>query len=56
MSDIKPSHRGMLHDALNIAKNRKIPGSKLKAAVSRAKRTGNTKLEREAIYAENVRK
>lgn len=46
----------MLHEALGIAKDRKIPGNKLKAAVKRAKRTGNTKLEREAVYAENVRK
>lgn len=55
MGDIKPSHRGLLHEALGIAKDKKIPGSRLKAAVRQAKKTGNKKLLKQAIYAENVR-
>lgn len=56
MSDIKPSHRGLLHEALGIAKDKKIPGSRLKSALKKAKKTGNTKLEKQVVYAENVRK
>ena len=56
MGDIKPSHRGLLHEALGIAKDKKIPGSKLKATLKRAKKSGNTKLEKQVVYAENVRK
>jgi len=53
---IKPSHRGLLHEALGIAKDKKIPGAKLKSALARAKKTGNVKLEREAVFAENFGK
>lgn len=56
MGDIKPSHRGMLHEALGIAKGRKIPGSRLKLAFKKAKSSGDTKLEKEVVYAQNVRK
>lgn len=56
MGDIKPSHKGLLHEALGISKNKDIPGSKLKSALKRAKNTGNTKLEKQVVYAQNVRK
>lgn len=56
MSDIKPSHRGLLHEALGIAKDKKIPGSRLKSALRAAKRSGNVKREKQIVYAQNVRK
>ena len=56
MGDIKPSHRGLLHEALGVAQGTKIPLSKLISAKARAKRTGNSALLKQATYAENVRK
>ena len=56
MSDIKPSHKGMLHRALGVAENEPISTGELMRTVARAKRTGNKKLEKQAVYAENVRK
>lgn len=56
MGDIKPSHRGMLHEALGIPMGKKISVGELMKTKARAKRTGNTKLEKQAVYAENVRK
>ncbi len=53
---IKPSHRGLLHEALHIAKGKKIPGSKLKSALKTAKKTHNVKEEREIVFAENFGK
>jgi hypothetical protein len=53
---IKPSHKGLLHEALGIAKNKKIPGSKLKTAIATAKRTGNVKEEKQAVFAQNAKK
>lgn len=52
---IKPSHKGMLHEAMGIAKDKKIPIDRLKGVKQRAKRAGNTKLEKEAVFAENAR-
>ncbi len=56
MSDIKPSHKGLLHEALGIKQGERIPLSRLVMAKARAKRTGNSKLMKQATYAENVRK
>lgn len=56
MSDIKKSHRGLLHRALGIPQGQKIPLSRLMAAKSRARSSGNTKLLKQVVYAENVRK
>ncbi len=50
---IKPSRRGLLHKKLGVAAGTKIPASKLAAADARAKRTGNTKLEKEVTFAKN---
>lgn len=47
---------GALHRDLGVAQGAKIPAGKLAAAGARAKRTGNTKLERRVQFAENVRK
>ena len=56
MGDIKPSHVGRLHEALGIPKGKKISIAELMSAKSRAKRTGNAALMKQATYAENVRK
>jgi len=56
MGDIKPSHRGMLHEALGVPKGKKISLSELVAAKGGAKRIGDKKLLKQAVYAENVRK
>ena len=53
---INPAHRGMLHEAMGIAKDKKIPGHKLKKLVMRAKIGKDVKLEREAVFAENAKK
>jgi hypothetical protein len=53
---INPKHKGMLHEAMGIAANEKIPANKLKKVKIRAKKSGNTKLEREAVFAENAKK
>ena len=53
---IKPSHKGMLHEALGIAKDKKIPANRLKNIKARAKKSGNTKLEKQAVFAENAKK
>jgi hypothetical protein len=51
----KPMHldldKGALHEQLGVSQKKKIPVSKLQAAKARAKRTGNTKLERRANFA-----
>ena len=58
MSSIKinPAHKGMLHEAMGIAKSKSIPGAKLAAVKVRAKKSGNVKLEREAVFAQNAKK
>ena len=56
MALIKPSHRGMLHEALGIAKKKKIPGARLKSALKSAKKRGDVKEEKEIVFAENFRK
>jgi hypothetical protein len=53
---INPKHKGMLHEAMGIAKDKKIPGSKLAKVKVRAKKSGNVKLEREAVFAQNAKK
>jgi hypothetical protein len=49
--NIKPSHKGLLHEALGVAKKSKIPGSKLKKALH----SSNPKLKKEAVFAENAK-
>lgn len=52
---IKPSHKGRLHAALGVPGGEKISVGDLMHAKSKAKKTGNVKLEREAVFAENAR-
>lgn len=53
---IKPSHKGLLHKAMGIAKGKKIPSSKLAKEKSKATNTGNTKLKKEIVFAQNAKK
>ncbi len=50
---INPAHRGLLHHELGIPEGRKISLATLMRAKTRAKRTGNTALEKRAVFAEN---
>ena len=56
MGDIKPSHKGLLHEFLGVPKSQKIPVAKIEKAKAQAKRTGNKKLLKQTTYALNVRK
>ena len=47
---------GALHRSLGVPEGEKIPASKLAAAASRARTTGNTKLARRVAFARNVKK
>lgn len=49
---IKPSHKGALHKVLGIAKGKKIPVAKLRAA----KHSKSAKERKEATFALNARK
>ena len=52
---INPANKGLLHEKLGIGKDKKISMGTLMAAKSRAKRSGDTKLEREATFASNAK-
>jgi hypothetical protein len=47
---------GSLHRALGVSENEKIGEGRLAAAKARAKRTGNTKLMKKVLFAQNVNK
>jgi hypothetical protein len=55
MPHIKPSHKGLLHKELGIKEDEPISVGELMRAKSRAKKTGNTKEEKRAVFAENAR-
>lgn len=44
-------NKGLLHKKLGVKEGEKIPEKKLNKAAAKAKRTGNTKLEREVNLA-----
>lgn len=52
---IKPENKGKLHKALGVPKDEEIPEEKLEKAKKKAKKTGNTKLEKEVVFAENAK-
>ncbi len=52
MALIKPSHRGLLHDALGVPQGHKIPLAKIEHALT----STSPKLRKEAQFAENARK
>ncbi len=47
--EIKPSHRGLLHEKLHIPEGEKIPSGKL----TEAKNSSSPGLRKEAIFAQN---
>lgn len=51
---IKKSHEGKLHKSLHASG--KIPSSELESRLAAAKKSGNVKLEKELVFAENARK
>ena len=48
---IKPSHKGLLHKALNVPAGQKIPLAKIETALH----SGSPKLRKEANFANNAR-
>lgn len=50
---IKKKNRGLLHKKLGIPQGKKIPMGTLESTKARAKRTHNTALLKEAVFAEN---
>lgn len=56
MSDIQSSHRGLLHKAMGVPQGKKLTIGDIMATKAKAKRTGDSKLEKQATYAANVRK
>jgi hypothetical protein len=55
MIAIKPSHTGKLHAAMGIPPGKTISMADLMKTKRRAKSSGNTKLEKEATFAENAK-
>lgn len=56
MAMIKKSHRGLLHEMLGVKKGQKIPRSRIRADLAKAKRTGNVAEEKRDIFALNFGK
>lgn len=56
MIKIKPSHEGLLHKRMGIAKGKKISEGALEKEKASAKKSGDVKELREAVFAENARK
>jgi hypothetical protein len=54
--NIKPSHKGLLHKKMGLNEGSAISGNALEAEKDKAKKTGDTKLEKEVVFAENARK
>ena len=49
-------HKGALHKELDVPKGKKTPEKKLEKAGARAKKTDNTKLERQISLAKTLKK
>lgn len=50
--NIKPSHRGLLHEKLGISKTKDIPNSILASK----KKNANPALKKEIVFAQNAKK
>lgn len=50
--NIKPSHKGLLHEKLGVKEGEKIPP----AALYKAKKSKSPAMRKEAIFAENAKK
>ncbi len=48
--------KGLLHEKMGISDDKKIPGKKLNAEEKDAKKEGDTKLEKEVVFAKNAKK
>jgi len=48
--------KGLLHKKMGISEGKKISSSSLSKEKSKAKKSGNTKLEKEVVFAQNARK
>jgi hypothetical protein len=54
--NINPNNKGLLHKKMGIGQGKPISTSALESEKAKAKKSGNTKLEREVVFAENARK
>lgn len=52
MIKIKPSHKGLLHKNLGVAKDKPIPAAKL----SKAANSRNPAVKKRAVFAQNAKK
>jgi hypothetical protein len=48
--------KGLLHEKMGIADDKKIPEGKLNKEEGKAKASGNEKLEKEVVFAKNAKK
>lgn len=48
--------KGALHKELGIPSSKKIPAKTLNSALAKAKKTGNTTLEKRVVFAKNFGK
>ena len=53
---IKPGNKGLLHKKMGIDEGSKIADTALRTEEKKAKKSGNTKLEKEVVFAENAKK
>ena len=53
---IKKSHHGLLHKAMGVPEGHRLSIEDIAATKNRAKKSGNVKLEKQAVFAENARK
>lgn len=53
--NINPANKGLLHKKMGIGQGKKISEGALESEKAKAKASGNTKLEREVVFAENAK-
>jgi len=53
---IKESNKGALHEEMGIAEDKKIPAKDLAKEKKEAETTGDTKLMKRVVFAQNARK
>lgn len=53
---INPANKGALHRAMGVPEGRKLTMGDLMRTKAKAKASGDTKLEKRAVFAENARK
>lgn len=56
MIAIQPSHKGLLHKAMGEPADKKLNVADIVKTKNKAKKSGNVKLEKEAVFAENAKK